>query len=281
MMKLLRAGFRRYFKNILFWISLTVSAVIGLASGKSAYDNAMVDDIYVIIGFIVFAVLIALMVGREFSDGGFRNKITLGHTKGKIFISEYIVALCVCLILFFISAGFFILLNISNMKKILPELLTKASIGYILFTISMITIIFTTSVLISRKAITVVTTLILVLGLYIVACELDTALSIPEYQQVIDWVDGKPVLTQEYVKSKNYIDSPMRENLIFLFNIIPSGQSIQYYKMIKPLLNPNNIIIFISEEKMQLLNTLPYYSAGTILTLLSGAYIAFRKKDFI
>ena len=107
MMKLLRADFRRYFKSKLFWISLAISAVLGLASGKRVYDAAMVDDIYVVFGFIVFAVLIALTVGREFSDGGFRNKITSGHTKGKIFLSEYIAAICICLILFFVSMGFF------------------------------------------------------------------------------------------------------------------------------------------------------------------------------
>ena len=33
MMKLLRAGYRRYFRNILFWIALVASAILGVASG--------------------------------------------------------------------------------------------------------------------------------------------------------------------------------------------------------------------------------------------------------
>ena len=72
----------------------------------------------------------------------------------------------------------------------------------------------------------------------------------------------------------------MRENLIFLFNVIPGGQSIQYYKMIIPLFDPNNILLFPIEAKRQLLNTLPFYSIGTMAILFSGAYAVFRKKDF-
>ncbi len=280
MIRLLRAGFRRYMKNNLFRISLAISAILGLASGRSADDAAMADDIYVIFGFVVFAVLIALTVGQAFSEGGFRNMITSGHTKGKIFFSVYIVALCVCFILFAVSSGCFVLLNLSDMKRILPEILAKAAVGYLLFTISMITVIFIISVLISKKTISVILALILILGLYTAASELDLALRVPEYQQTISWVDGKPVVSGNYIKNKNYVDSPLRENLIFLFNVMPSGQAIQYCDMIIPLFNPDNILLFLSEEKMQLLNTLPFYSAGTIAVLLSGAYVIFRKKDF-
>ena len=99
MMKLLRAGYRRYFRNILFWIALAASAILGALCGVRVKDDTRLDDMYIVVGFMIFAALIALMIGREFSDGGFRNKITSGHTKGKVFFSEYILALTICLIL--------------------------------------------------------------------------------------------------------------------------------------------------------------------------------------
>ena len=280
MMKLLRAGYRRYFSNILFWIALGASAILGVASGARLKESAMLDDMYVTLGFLIFAAFTSLMIGREFTDGGFRNKITSGYTKGKVFFSEYILALSACPIFTLVAAGTITLMNPSAYGNILPELLIKSIIGYLLLIVSMVTMIFVVSILISRKAISAVLALLLVIGLYSAAYEIDLALNRPEFQrEMVQREDGMWELTEGTEKNLNYIDSPMRENLTFIVNVIPIGQAIQYNEWVAPLFNPLNIRILIGEEE-KLLNTMPFYSLGTTIVLLAGAYVVFRKKDF-
>jgi len=280
MMKLLRAGYRRYFSNILFWIALVASAILGVASGARLKESARLDDMYVTLGFLIFAAFTSLMIGREFTDGGFRNKITSGYTKGKVFFSEYILALSACLIFTLVAAGTITLMNPSAYGNILPELLIKSIIGYLLLIVSMVTMIFVVSILISRKAISAVLALLLVIGLFSAAYEIDLALNRPEFQrEMVQREDGMWELTGGTEKNPNYIDSPMRENLTFIVNVIPIGQAIQYNEWVAPLFNPLNIRILIGEEE-KLLNTMPFYSLGTTIVLLAGAYVVFRKKDF-
>jgi len=280
MMKLLRAGYRRYFSNILFWIALVASAILGVASGARLKESARLDDMYVTLGFLIFAAFTSLMIGREFTDGGFRNKITSGYTKGKVFFSEYILALSACLIFTLVAAGTITLMNPSAYGNILPELLIKSIIGYLLLIVSMVTMIFVVSILISRKAISAVLALLLVIGLFSAAYEIDLALNRPEFQrEMVQREDGMWELTEGTEKNLNYIDSPMRENLTFIVNVIPIGQAIQYNEWVAPLFNPLNIRILIGEEE-KLLNTMPFYSLGTTIVLLAGAYVVFRKKDF-
>ena len=62
MMKLLRAGYRRYFRNILFWIAAAASAILGFMSGVRVKEDTRLDDMYIVVGFIIFAALIALMI---------------------------------------------------------------------------------------------------------------------------------------------------------------------------------------------------------------------------
>ena len=279
MMKLLRAGYRRYFRNILFWIALVASAILGVASGVRVKEDAILDDMYIVIGFLIFAALISLMIGREFSDGGFRNKIISGHTKGQIFLSEYILALTICLILSLVATGVFTIMNVSSYSNILPELLIKSSVGYVFLIISMVTMIFVMSVLISKKAISAVLALLFVFVSYFSISELNLELSLPEYQKEIVWGDGVIQFVEGTVKNPGYIDSPMREIVSFIVKIIPVGQAINYNDMVVPLFDPLNYRILAGEE-MKLLNTYPLYSLGTTMALLAGAYIIFRKKDF-
>ena len=83
MMKLFRSGFRRYTKNIVFWICLCVSVIVGLLIGINIKDSGYIDDTYIIAEFFIFPILVSLLLGREYSDGAFRNKIVTGHSKGK------------------------------------------------------------------------------------------------------------------------------------------------------------------------------------------------------
>lgn len=279
MCKLLRSGFHRYFKSYLFWFALLASLVLGLLSGVRVMEDTRLDDVYVIAGFIIFAVLLAFMIGREYAEGGFRNKLATGHTRGAIIFSEYVVALSVCLILTLAETCVFALMNASSYSNILPELLIKSAAGYVMLTVSMVTMLFFISVLVPKKAIAAVIALLLVIGLYMAAYEINLDLNQPEYRNIVSIIDGKPQVEYGSEKNPMYVDSPLRENLIFIVNLIPISQAGKLNEMVVPLFDPINIKLAVSEEDAKILSTYPIYSIGTTLVLLAGAYLFFRKKD--
>ncbi len=281
MMKLLRAGYRRYFRSILFWISVAASMILGLTSGITVREERMFNDIYTVFSFAIFAVLISLMIGREFSDGGFRNKTIVGHTKIKLFISEYLLAISICLILTLISATVFSLLNISIFGRFIGEFLIRSIVGVFLFAVSIITFIAIVSMLITKKAIAAVILLLVIFVSFFAADEINLNLNFPEYNKRIEVkYDGTPVITEEWEKNPAYVDSPQREVYTFILNTLPIGQSIQYAEMSTPMFSEQNVMLSIPEEDERLLETLPLYSLGNIFFLLAVGYCAFRKKDF-
>lgn len=110
--KLISAGFFRLFHSLCFKIYIIFSALYSLINilnnffmiGKigivtdsvstinrpldiTAFDSAMT---------LIFAsaVFIGMFIGREYSDGTLRNKLTAGHGRGSVYLSNFIVCLC-------------------------------------------------------------------------------------------------------------------------------------------------------------------------------------------
>ncbi len=279
MSKLLRSGFRRYFKSLLFWLAFAASIVLGILSGVRVKEDAVFDDIFTVVGFIIYAIFLSLMIGREFGDRVIRNKIISGHTKGSIFVSEYILSVAVCLLLCSVSAFIFALFNLELFCRMLPELLWKTIIGYFLLIVSMITVTVSLCMVISHRAFMAIAALVLILCSCMVSYELDDRLERPEYYMQLDVVDGMHVLVQGTERNPHYIDRPMRDVYNFFKRIIPHGQAIDYLRMVYPWLEPINVTLWISEEDSELLNILPLYSIGTACAFFALGYIGFKKKE--
>lgn len=98
MIRLLNAGFTRLRKNRVFWLFLIFSICMSLFMVYSRYkdmkeygDIVEVEQIilnYSTILGIVIAIFISLFLGVEYSDGAIRNKITIGHSRIKIYLSN-------------------------------------------------------------------------------------------------------------------------------------------------------------------------------------------------
>ena len=279
MSKLLRAGFRRYFKSLLFWLALVASVVLGIISGFKVKEDAVFDDVFTVVGFILYAILLSLMIGREFGDRVIKNKIISGHTKGSIFVSEYILSVAVCLLLCSVSALIFALFNLDLFGRMLPELLVKSIVGYFLLIVSMITIIVSVCMLTSHRAGMAIAVLVLIIATCLVSYELDEMLERPEYYKQIEIVNGMATVVPGEQRNPNYIDRPLRDFYSFFKFIIPHGQAIDYLRMVYPWLEPINITLRLTEEETMLLNTLPFYSIGTTLAFFSLGYFGFKKKE--
>lgn len=110
--KLIHAGFFRLFHSLCFKIYIIFSALysfinilnnffmigkIGIVTDSASTINRPLD----ITAFdsamtLIFAsaVFIGMFIGREYSDGTLRNKLTAGHGRGSVYLSNFIVCLC-------------------------------------------------------------------------------------------------------------------------------------------------------------------------------------------
>jgi len=101
LIKLLNAGFTRLRKNKLFWLLTLFSIVLALFmiyfryNDMKAYeDTVAVEQLmfnYSTIIGIVMSIFTSLFLGVEYSDGAIRNKISIGHKRVNIYLSNFIV----------------------------------------------------------------------------------------------------------------------------------------------------------------------------------------------
>lgn len=101
MIKLLNAGFERLRKNKIFWLLITFT--IGLAliliftqySDMKEYNEVKkIEQLilnYSMMMGIVIAIFTSLFLGVEYSDGTIRNKISIGHKRINIYLSNLII----------------------------------------------------------------------------------------------------------------------------------------------------------------------------------------------
>ncbi len=280
MSKLLHAGFRRYLKSALFYICLAAAVIIGFASGIDTREERMFNNVYTVFSFMAYAVLISLTVGREFSMGGFRNKLIAGYTKTQIFFSEYLLALLCCMILMLTSAIIFSLFNLQSYARFLLSFWIWSVAGVVLFTVCMVTLICALSLSVSKRVVAAVVSLVFIFISFYLADEMYLQLNFPEYTRDV-WVEygEEPVIKEELEKNPAYVDSPKREVYTALVNIFPIGQSIQYTELSDPMFSKRNTMLYISDEAKETLFVLPLYSIGASVLSLAGAYLIFRKKD--
>lgn len=98
MYKLLRAGFFRLKKDIIFWlfIFLTIGiAGLNLFKYHSSWSEVVLDkvvnDFIMYIGLFI-AIFVSIFVGKEHSEGIIRNKIIVGHSRISIYLSKFIIS---------------------------------------------------------------------------------------------------------------------------------------------------------------------------------------------
>ena len=113
MIKLLNAGFTRLRKSklfiifVIFIVGLSAVLIYNNYSNIEKYKNQdkniyqLVLNYSQIAGFIV-AIFTCLYLGTEYSEGGIRNKVIIGHKRTKIYLSNLIIVAGFNIILYFL-----------------------------------------------------------------------------------------------------------------------------------------------------------------------------------
>ncbi len=277
MHNLLSANFDRLWKNHALWVvclicfGFTVFQVTGAALEVNA-ESAMEAGVYAerflmemvpILGLFLGA-FASLFLGTEHSDGTIRNKLSVGRTRGSIYLASYVSCLAgsmVLLITWFIGASAFFLFSDLPLENGVPGLVEPLllSLGVMAAFSAIYTVIGNLS---SSKANTVVICFSVYIAMTLTASLLYDRLCEPEmtggYNMLLD---GK-IVPVELTPNPLYIPAPLRNVCQIILELLPTGQA--------TLINNMDVIHPVRQFVLSL--------TVTSVTMLVGMFF-FRKKD--
>ena len=274
MNKLLRSNFSRLWKNKLFWLcmgAMLVYSIVYMLNGcrqatmdMSEYHYGL-DQYYfhfaLLIGF--FCTLFSSMFfGTEYSDGTIRNKIIVGHTRANIYMSSLVTTFIATLLIMsaWLVGALIGVPALGFWKMGVLHLLEYLFIA-VMFVLAFSAICTVVNILSSNKAITVVVSILLFLGLLIFASMIYNGLSEPEMTSGVQ-LTANGLEMAEPTPNPNYISGVTRKIYDFIVDFLPTGQGLKMWQL--EISNP--IRMLVSSAFI------------TVLTTVSGIF-AFKRKN--
>ncbi len=274
MTKLLSANFSRLLRDKIFWIVSSVMFILAvfmaIKNGLTAdsYDdvkslNSCYFTILPMVGFF-YSVFISFYIGTDYNDGTIRNKLIVGHNRLNIYFSNYITCFTgtfVIIVLLVIGSAFSAPF-LGYWEGGIKSYLIMAFLC-IFITAALTAIITMVSMLSSNKAITVVLTIVVSLGLIIMASTIYNQLAEAEFTRefISLSADGTVELGPE-ISNPAYVSGWQRKFYEWLLQFLPTGQS---------------VLIANGEITDPLINII--YSVVFIIAVNVCGVLAFRKKD--
>lgn len=278
MSKLLHAEFSRLIKNKLFWLGLLVMVGIPLYGvGVRYYDYAVAleyiwetaDGLWFVGGIylgIVLSVFVSLFIGTEFSDGTIRNKLTVGHSRNEIYLSNLITCTCVSLfyhivyIAVLFGAGSLLLKSWETPLKILA-VMTVLSLAAVVALAAVFTML---AMLIHNRSVGAVTAMLVAMAMLIGAMTVYSMLNAPEYIENAFQlsIDGE-IVPSDPIPNPKYLTGVKRDVYRHILNLIPTGQMLRFGSLA------------YSDDMLYL----PLYAVGVAVVCTLGGLLVFRRKD--
>ena len=313
MSNLLRACIRRYLCNIVFWVSVALTIGIAVNVGYGA-RNAFYDDAMTITQMIINAVMVTCIVGKEYKEGGFRNKVIVGHTKGSIYLSELIAGCGISFVLYLTCAGIFVGLNAYEIPLLPASLIVKIFVDYVLLNVCLTAFFVTVCCLVSRQTIIAMVNIIFVLLMVVGSQRLYGDLSQPQYYERYEtinseWIDenGNIRYKEEKVEGSEYlVDNPtyvggMKRRIYeTIYNLSPYGHILEFVHFNMDWHGYDHVRIelagqlgmtgeeawemtigdnVITEEMIEMFETNLIYSCVVIALMGAIGYAGFCKKE--
>ena len=276
MTKLLSAGFSRLFKSRVFWIMLVICVLIQVLvcvdnfrfeQERPEYTVILDDIVFSIlpaIGFISSA-LISLLLGEEYSDGVVRNKLTVGHRRSHIYLSNLIVCTAgsfLALAALFLTGG---LLGFALFGGFTYDAgtLFRLFLCSFLLTAALSAINVLVAMACQNKAVTAILSLCLVLVMLFAASYLDGVLNEPEMQYGAMVMHENGVMEfEDPAPNPRYVSGMTRTVMGVAEDFIPMGQALQI----------NNFDLERSARW-------PVLSIAVFTAVSALGYAIFKKKD--
>lgn len=279
MTKLLSANFRRLFRAPIFWFGLVASCVYTLFGviNNFYYKGVMPDTVIkadhtllpdgLILSLIV-AVVVALFIGREYSDKTIRNKIVAGHSRMTIYLANLIVC-SVATVIFFAVPTLLIGLGVGAPLLGGFELSAKAfilpALCSLLALLGFTALFVLVAMSVQNRTVAAIAILLLAIVLAGIAQPIWEALDAPKYveEYVFSEEANDFILTGKMMENPAYVGGFARVIYKALYNALPGCQIMQ--------ISPFN--------KTADMDHLPIYSLAFIALTTAAGLVIFKKKE--
>lgn len=277
MSRLIRANFARLWKSRIFWVGIAYSLGLGLLIVSTQYREMVttpgyhphIDNVLFSGGMfmpIVVAVFVGLFVGTEYSDGTIRNKLMVGHTRGAVYASNFLVCTAAVWIMHLATIAVIVGIGfplVGNLEMPVRALLILGLISMV--TVAALSSVFLlVSMLIPSKASSSVAALLLAIAFLMGAMMIDSRLQDPEYYNAYNSsVFMESTGEQgEKIKNPNYLSGTKREIYEFLYDFLPGCQMVQ-----------------IAMQSPAHMERLPLYSLSILVGTSACGVLFFRRKN--
>lgn len=278
MYKLLNAGFYRLRNNKIFLGILVITLGIAgvflynqLDDSTNAIDNLLLDHIGIIGIFI--SIFTTLFVGLEYANGTIRNKIVVGHSRIKIYLSNLIISITVGII---IELVYMLVVAIVGIPVLGGLQIPFYQFILILLNIVMIIVTYSSifcciTLLCQDITMSTVIGIIIVLAMFVTDGTLSLTANVEQYRYQITR-DEQGVITKEIIGiNQNYPGDTKKKIAQIILYIIPTGQANLLERKVS-----NNIMF--NEEITDTYILLVYSLGAAIVINIIGIYY-FNKKE--
>ena len=286
MIKLLRAGFFRLKKEIMFWLFIIVTILVAGIRILTTVHYEPLDkflyDYIIYIGLFI-AMFVSVFVGKEHTEGIIKNKIIVGHNRISIYISKLIISIVVSLLCEFIYIAIMYLIG-SKIYKPLQMTIPQLSIiilNAVLIIITYCSIFNLISMICSEITISVVMCVIIFVIMFVAEMIIGKTANEPKYITSSSWDNGvRTIISQEL--NPNYPGDDIVNIAKTIYLLLPQGQAqlITNSKLtdsdeIKEQLYTKEEI----EEYIKTIYQMPIYSLIVIGVVNIGGLYVFSKKE--
>lgn len=284
MARLLRAGARRYLKSAVFYIGLLATFLGGLYVGTLENPD---PNCHLILAAAVVVVM-TLQIGREYSDGGFRNKLIAGHKKGTVFWSEWLLSVAVLLVYLIAYCGGFLLTGETAYAETPTAVLLLCAAAAGVCGLGFLCIAFFFSMLISNKAVAAVVNLLLIVALSVPVYTMAVALMLEATYTTYEMQEkgGKTELVAMEMENPSYVGGVKRKAYTAIVQVSPFGQGFEQWTLQKVYRaaktydkdSPYASEAFLEGQRKETTFT-PQYALAFAGILLAAGCAGFCKKD--
>lgn len=245
MSKLLRANFTRLVKSRIFWICILFMASIGIISTITQYREMMtmtdytpnIDNILFsgcMFMPIVSAVFVGLFLGTEYGDGTIRNKLIVGHERGAVYFSNFIVCAAALLLMHLVYIAVIVAVGVplvGNAELPVTELVVMG-LASLATALALTAIFVLMGMLIHGKAACCVAAMLLGMAMIMSATMIYSRLHEPEYYDeyrfsVTDEAGNVHEEQSERQKNPLYLTGIKRQVYEFLYDFLPGCQMVR------------------------------------------------------
>lgn len=240
MNRLLSADFAKLKKNKFFWICMIGMFLFGVFMAVMHYiamqeygeNKPQITSIlfsYALVVVFLIPAFVSLFVGTEYSDGTIRNKMIIGHTRSRIYLSNLIVCsiaglvFCTCYLIGVFAVALPLYTIDTDILKGIMILILCSFVMSIAFTALCVL----TAMLCQNKALTAVVNILAACFLLVMSIYIMNKLSEPEvYPGYSVITDSGEVEVLGNEPNPDYLRGTEREIYQFFNDFIPTGQAV-------------------------------------------------------